>query len=172
MAPLNSAISPLLKTRIACKYSLTSRLPFVTSHIVCQPLSLHSPKLQPAGATDPPFVAQGPGPRRTVKQRAQAPPTPTPTAGEDPQYLIPFSNTKLCKAFRDPENRLGCCPIPRRPENTGEAHTTLALSPRATYTQTTTPPPPMSKVPLAPDRAARTRRKQPSSPPSNKLRVW
>jgi len=48
---------------------------------------------------------------------------------------------------------------------------TCPLSPQATYTPTTTPPPPTLKQPLAPGQAAKTKRQLASSPPPNKLRV-
>jgi len=50
-------------------------------------------------------------------------------------------------------------------------HRTWPLSPQATYTLSTTPPPPMLKLPLAPARVARTKRKLASSPPRNKWQV-
>ena len=57
----------------------------------------------PTRTTHTPAVAQGPGPSRKGKEKARAPPTPSPTSAEDPKYLIPFYDTKLGKAFGDPE---------------------------------------------------------------------
>ena len=37
------------------------------------------------------------------KARARAPPTPLSAAADDPKYLIPFYDTRLGKAFGDPE---------------------------------------------------------------------
>jgi len=45
----------------------------------------------------------GPHPSRKGKERARAPPTPPSAAAEDPKYLIPFYDTRLGKAFGDPE---------------------------------------------------------------------
>jgi len=73
------------------------------SHRVSGPVP--APPQAPA-PTDPahtPFVATGPGPSRKAKERAQAPPTLTPTAAEDPKYLIPFYDTRLGKPFGDRE---------------------------------------------------------------------
>jgi len=65
------------------------------------PAPLQAPA--PTHAAYPPFTAPGPSPSRKRKETALGPPTPTPTAAEDPKYLIPFYDTKLGKAFGDPE---------------------------------------------------------------------
>ena len=57
----------------------------------------------PTHTTHTPFATQGPGPSRKEKEWAQVPPIPTPTAAEDPKYLIAFYNTKLGNAFGDPK---------------------------------------------------------------------
>jgi len=50
----------------------------------------------------PPPTA-GPPPSTKGKERARAPPTPPSAAADDPKYLIPFYDTRLGKAFGDPE---------------------------------------------------------------------
>ena len=73
------------------------------SHRVSAPLPAPPQPSAPSHTAHTPFVTPGPGPSRKGKERARAPPTPTPTAAEDPKYLIPFYDTKLGKAFGDPE---------------------------------------------------------------------
>jgi len=50
-----------------------------------------------------PHPPAGPPPSTKGKERARAPPTPPAAAAEDPKYLIPFYETRLGKAFGDPE---------------------------------------------------------------------
>jgi len=50
----------------------------------------------------PPRTA-GPPRSRKGKEKARAPPTPPSAAADDPKYLIPFYDTRLGKAFGDPE---------------------------------------------------------------------
>jgi len=73
------------------------------SHRMSAPTPAPPPSAVPICAAPPPFIVQGPGPSSKGKGRAQATPTPTPNANEDPKYLILFYNTKLGKAFGDPE---------------------------------------------------------------------
>ena len=73
------------------------------SHRVSAPVPALPQAPAPTHMSHTPFVTQGPSPSRKGKARARAPPTLTPTAAEDPKYLTPFYDTKLGKAFRDPE---------------------------------------------------------------------
>jgi len=50
-----------------------------------------------------PHPIAAPPPSRKGKEKARAPPTPPSAAAEDPKYLIPFYDTRLGKAFGDPE---------------------------------------------------------------------
>ena len=63
------------------------------------PLALPPP---PQRNPQPPPTA-GPPPSKKGKERARAPPTPPSAAADDPKYLIPFYDTRLGKAFGDPE---------------------------------------------------------------------
>jgi len=103
-SPQNSETSPLPKTHSPLRGSPISKPPYATCHIRCQPPLLSYLKHQPpdVGPPPPPPTA-GPLPSRKGKERARAPPTPPPAAAEDPKYLIPFYNTRLGKAFGDPE---------------------------------------------------------------------
>jgi len=51
----------------------------------------------------PPPSTTGPPPSRKGKETAQAPLTPPSAAADDPKYLILFYDTRLGKAFGDPE---------------------------------------------------------------------
>jgi len=63
------------------------------------------PALAPLPQRAPqPHPTAGPAPSKKGKERARAPPTPPSGAADDPKYLIPFYNTRLGKAFGDPEN--------------------------------------------------------------------
>ena len=44
-----------------------------------------------------------PSPSKKGKEWARAPPSPPPNPNQDPKYLIPCDDTKLGRAFRDPE---------------------------------------------------------------------
>jgi len=61
-----------------------------------------APAHPPQRMSQPPRTA-GPPPSKKGKERARAPPTPPSAAAEDPKYLIPFYDTRLGKAFGDPE---------------------------------------------------------------------
>ena len=74
------------------------------SRRVSAPVPVRPQALAPTHMAHPPFVTQGPGPSRKRKQTPRAPPTRTPTAAEDPKYLLPFYDTKLGKAFSHSEN--------------------------------------------------------------------
>jgi len=73
------------------------------SHRVSAPIPAtlaHAPP--PLRKPQPPPTAVPP-PSRKGKERARAPPKPSSAAAEDPKYLIPFYDTRLGKAFGDPE---------------------------------------------------------------------
>jgi len=57
----------------------------------------------PPQKTLQPHPTAAPSPSRKGKERVRAPPTPPLAAAEDPKYLIPFYDTRLGKAFGDPE---------------------------------------------------------------------
>jgi len=74
------------------------------SHRVSAPIP--APPAQPPPPQrnpQPPPPTAGPPPSRKGKERARAPPTPPSAAADDPKYLIPFYDTRLGKAFGDPE---------------------------------------------------------------------
>jgi len=74
------------------------------SHRVFAPIPAPlAPAPPPQRHPQPPSTAGTP-PSRKGKQRARAPPTPTSAAADDPEYLIPFYETRLDKAFGDPES--------------------------------------------------------------------
>jgi len=73
------------------------------SHCVSAPAPV-PPQLQaPARRAPPPPPTEGPPPSRKGKERARVPPTPPPATAEDPKYRIPFYDTRLGKAFGNPE---------------------------------------------------------------------
>jgi len=59
--------------------------------------SPHTSALAPSSPPSPP------PPTRKGKEKARAPPSPPPNTNEDPEYLIPYYDTKLGRAFGDPE---------------------------------------------------------------------
>jgi len=73
------------------------------SHRVSAPAPVLPQAPAPTRRAPPPPPTTGPLPSRKGKERAHAPPTPPSAAAEDPKYLIPFYNTRLGKAFGDPE---------------------------------------------------------------------
>jgi len=76
----------------------------VTCHIVCQPRSLPSLLWPPPPQRTPlPHPSAAPPQSKKGKERARAPPTPPSAAADDPKYLIPFCDTRLRKAFGNPE---------------------------------------------------------------------
>jgi len=50
-----------------------------------------------------PHPTAGSPPSNKAKERAHAPPTPPSARADDPKYLIPFYDTRLGKAFGDPD---------------------------------------------------------------------
>jgi len=145
MASRNSATSPPLKIKIPPKSWPTSRSPFATSHIVCQPPSLPPPTkprlllLRPTPLLSPQALAP---PGRGKRGHQHLPHQPQPrlrTLNTSYHSTIP----SLARPSANPKSTLGCLPTAMRPENTREAHMTSPLSPPATYIQTTTRPPPM-----------------------------
>jgi len=66
---------------------------------ITAPLALPPP---PQRNPQPPPTA-GPPPSKKGKEGARAPPTPPSAAADDSKYLIPFYDTRLGKAFGDPE---------------------------------------------------------------------
>jgi len=73
------------------------------SHRVSAPTPApQAPAPPPQRKPQPPPTA-GPLPSRKGKEKARAPPTPPSAVADDPKYLIPFYDTRLGKAFGDPE---------------------------------------------------------------------
>ena len=73
------------------------------SHRVSAPIPAPPAQAPPPPRKPQPPQTAGPPPSRKGKERARAPPTPPSAAAEDPKYLIPFYDTRLGKAFGDPE---------------------------------------------------------------------
>jgi len=73
------------------------------SHRVSAPAPAPLAQTAPPPRKPQPPPTAGPPPSRKGKERARAPPTPPSAAAEDPKYLIPFYDTRLGKAFGDPE---------------------------------------------------------------------
>ena len=73
------------------------------SHRVSAPIPAPPHAPAPTRRTAPSQQDAGPPPSKKVKEMARAPPTPPQAAAEDPKYLIPFYDTRLGKAFGDPE---------------------------------------------------------------------
>ena len=71
------------------------------SHCVTAPAA---PLPQAPAPTPQPLPPARPLPTRKGKESAQArPPPPPPTLNDDPNYLIPYYDTKLGKAIGDPD---------------------------------------------------------------------
>jgi len=67
-------------------------------------VTARAPPLPQAPAPTPqPQLPARPPPTRKGKGKARAPPCPPPNSNEDPKYLIPYYETKLGRAFGDPE---------------------------------------------------------------------
>jgi len=77
----------------------------------------------------------------------------------------------LARRSGTPRSTPGSISTLTRPGNSGRGGTTSTLSPQATSTLTSTPPPPMRKLPPAQARAARAKAKLGNLLPPNKLRV-
>jgi len=75
----------------------------VLSHRVSAPIPASLAPAPPRQRKPQPPPTAGPPPSRKGKERARAPPTPPSAAADDPKHLIPFYNTRLGKAFSDPE---------------------------------------------------------------------
>jgi len=73
------------------------------SHRVSAPVPAPPAPAPPPQKTLQPHPTAAPPPSRKGKERARAPPTSPSAAAEDPKYLIPFYDTRLGKAFGDPE---------------------------------------------------------------------
>ena len=139
---------------------------------MCWPLSLPAPKRwSPPIRPTPSLSPRDPAPLGREKK------APELHSHQPPPWLRTLNTShysttpSLARPSGTPKSMPGWFPTATRPVSTGEAHMTWPLSPQATYTPTTTPPPPTLKQPLAPAQAARTKRKSARSPPANKLRV-
>jgi len=73
------------------------------SHRVSAPIPAPSALPPPPQKTPQPHPTAGPPPSKKGNERARAPPTLPSAAADDPKYLIPFYDTRLGKAFGDPE---------------------------------------------------------------------
>jgi len=73
------------------------------SHRVSAPIPAPLAQAPPPPRMPQPPPTAGPPPSRKGTERARAQPTPPSAAAEDPKYLIPFYDTRLGKAFGDPE---------------------------------------------------------------------
>jgi len=73
------------------------------SHRVSAPTPAPPTQAPPPQRAPNPLPSAGPPPSRKGKEKARAPPTPLSDAADDPKYLIPFYDTRLGKAFGDPE---------------------------------------------------------------------
>jgi len=73
------------------------------SHRVSAPTTAPPALAPPPQRVPQPPPTAGPPSSRKGKERARAPPTPPSAAADDPKYLIPFYDTRLGKAFGDPE---------------------------------------------------------------------
>jgi len=73
------------------------------SHRVSAPIPA-PPAVAPSSQRTPqPHPTAIPPPSKKGQEKARGPPTPSSTAADDPKYLIPFYDTRLGKAFGDPE---------------------------------------------------------------------
>ena len=117
--------SPPLRTKTPFKLWLTSRYPFATCHIVCQPPSLPLPKRRPPPVWPIHLLSpQATPPPGNGRKRPKHPPHQPP-----PWLTIlntSYDSTTLSLARRSatPRSMLGCTHAATRPENTGEAHMT------------------------------------------------
>jgi len=73
------------------------------SHRVSAPIPVPSALAPPQLKSSQPHPTAGPPPSKKGKEKARAAPTPPSAAADDPKYLIPFYDTRLGKAFGDPE---------------------------------------------------------------------
>jgi len=73
------------------------------SHRVSAPIPAPPAPAPPPQRLPKPPAPAGPPPSRKGKERARAQTTPPSAAADDPKYLIPFYDTRLGKAFGEPE---------------------------------------------------------------------
>jgi len=73
------------------------------SHRVSAPIPTPPALAPPPERIPQPSPTAGRLPSRKGKDRARAPPTPLSAVADDPKYLRPFYDTRLGKAFGDPE---------------------------------------------------------------------
>jgi len=73
------------------------------SHRVSAPIPAPPALAPPPRKAPPPHPTAGPPPSRKGKERARAPRTPPSAVADDAKYLIPFYDTRLGRAFGDPE---------------------------------------------------------------------
>jgi len=73
------------------------------SHRVSAPIPAPPAVVPPPQKMPQPHPTAVPPPSKKGKEKARAPPTPSSAAADDPKYLIPFYDTRLGKAFGDPE---------------------------------------------------------------------
>ena len=119
------------------------------SHRVSAPIPAPPALAPPPLNTPQPHTTASPPQSNKGKERARAPPTLPSSAADDPKYLIPFYDTRLGKAFGDPEKYARLYPHSYEAGEFRKGGTTLTPSPQATSTLRFTPPPPTRKLPLA-----------------------
>jgi len=171
-SPRSWPTSPPLKAKAPPKPWPTSRHLFATCHIMCQPLSLPSPKFRPPPTQPtPPLSPKAPPPLGRASKGPKRQPHRPPLRLRTLNTSYHFTTPSLARLSATPRSTLGCSPTATRPANTGEVHMICPLSPPATSTLTIIPHLPMLKQPLAQARAVRTKRKSASNPPPSKLRV-
>jgi len=73
------------------------------SHRVSAPIPAPPAPTPPLQKMPQPQPTAGPPASRKGKEKARAPPTPPSAMADDPKYLIPFYDTRLGKAFGNPE---------------------------------------------------------------------
>jgi len=171
-SPLNSQTSPTHKNNLPLRGSPISKHPYVTCHIVCQPPSL-PPWLSPPPHRGKPNTPQLPAPPLQGKEKkgpVHHPHLPQPRLSTlNTSYLSTIRG--LARRSETPRSTPGCIPTPMKPLNSGRGGMTSTPSHQATSTVTSTPPPPMRKLPPAQVRAARAKAKLGSLLPPNKCRV-
>jgi len=171
-SPPNSGTSPTPKNNKPPRGSPISRHPYVTCHIVCQPLSL-PPCHRPPPLREIPNPLQLPAPPPRGRGRKEAvhhshllqPPLTTLNTS----YLSTIRG--LARRSGIPKSTPGCIPTLTRPVSSGRRGTTSTPSHQATYTPTSTPPPLRRKLPPAQAREAGARAKLGSPLTPNKSRV-
>ena len=171
-SPLNSRTSPPHKNKLPLRGSPISRHPYVTCHIVCQPLS-RPQWLRPPPHQESPSPPQLPAPPLQGKEKKGPVQHPHP-----PQPRLKTLNTSyhsttrgLARHSKTPKSTPGFTPTHTRPANSGKEGTTSTPSHQATSTPTSIPPPVTRKLPPAQVRAARAKAKLGSLLPPNKSRV-